>query len=85
MSQEENTKECCGGNCGHNHAHPSVEEIAYNNHFMINTLISLLVDEKVISKEALETKIQKVQEEQLKAYEEAQKEASQSETPKKDD
>ncbi len=67
-------KQCCGsGNCNHDHKQPQIEEIAYNNHFMINTLISLLIDEKIISKEALEQKIQTVQEEQLKAYEEMQK------------
>ncbi|MFT4313209.1 MAG: hypothetical protein ACMXYA_02280 [Candidatus Woesearchaeota archaeon] len=71
MSEDE--KSCCGGGCHSHNEGPKIEEIAYNNHFMINTLISLLIDEKIISKEKLEEKIQQVQEEQLKAYEELQK------------
>lgn len=55
-------KECCGGGCGHNHHHhhPSIEDITYNNHFLLNTLIKHLIDKKIISKDELEQEISEV-------------------------
>ena len=77
-------KECCNKeDCGcshegheHNHAQPNIEEIAYNNHFMINTLLALLIDKDVIKKDELEAKIKEIQEAQLKMHEEMHKKAA---------
>ncbi|MFT4312408.1 MAG: hypothetical protein ACMXYF_04205 [Candidatus Woesearchaeota archaeon] len=59
-SKEESTTkqdqhECCGGGCcsdDHQHSHASahqLEEIAYNNHVLLQSLITLLVKKNIIT------------------------------------
>lgn len=61
-TEKKNDKECCGEDCGcsHNHARPSIEDIAYNNHFLLNTLIGMLIEKKVISEAELRAKLDEI-------------------------
>ena len=74
MTDDKNCGEGCGCGKNHNHSHPSIEDIAYNNHFLLNTLISHLIEKNVITKEELEGAIQKVTEEHQKMAQEAAEE-----------
>ncbi len=55
--------EGCG--CGHEHGHEhgkgySVEDIAYNNHFVINALVGLLLEKKLFTEKELESALKKI-------------------------
>jgi hypothetical protein len=45
----------CGGNCGHHQ--PSMDELVYNNHVVLNSLIDLMLEKKLITKEELQKRV----------------------------
>lgn len=69
-------KECCGGECGCNHDHKhSVDEIAYNNHVLNQSLIALLIDKGVLKEEELQKKIHELFGQQQEPEEEGKNES----------
>jgi hypothetical protein len=60
-------KDCCkegdeGCGCGHGKEDISLEGIVYNNNFVLNTLIELLIEKKVITEEDLMNKLEQISE-----------------------
>lgn len=64
IGEHEHKEDSCG--CGHSHGEGhghskySVEDIAYNNHFVINALVGLLIEKKLISEKDLESALKKI-------------------------
>ncbi len=50
----------CGCDCGDHGKTITLEEVAYQNNFLLNALIQLLVDKKVLSEEELTKKIEAI-------------------------
>ena len=72
----------CGDNCSCDHSHPSAEQIAHHNNFVLSVLIEALIEKKVISKEDLDKKFKEVQEMMMKQAH-VHAEAAKSEEKKK--
>ena len=56
-------EDCC------NHDHDEIDEIVYNNDVLINTLISLLIEKKVISEKEFRDALDEVSEEEAESEE----------------
>jgi hypothetical protein len=61
--KEENKNETCGCNCNHNEEEIPVEDIVAENNILLNAVIDILIEKKIISEDDLRNKIAEMEEE----------------------